>query len=51
MLAGHHPAPCGAGLLLPILEGLLLHLIAHHLTILNGFDVDNPRNLVKSVSE
>jgi glutamine---fructose-6-phosphate transaminase (isomerizing) len=40
------PAP---ELLLPILEVVPLQLFAYHFAILNGCDVDNPRNLVKSV--
>jgi glucosamine--fructose-6-phosphate aminotransferase (isomerizing) len=40
------PAP---ELLLPILEVVPLQLFAYHFAILNGCDVDHPRNLVKSV--
>jgi glutamine---fructose-6-phosphate transaminase (isomerizing) len=40
------PAP---ELLLPILEVVPLQLFAYHYAVLNGCDVDNPRNLVKSV--
>ncbi|MCU1283791.1 MAG: hypothetical protein JWO13_141 [Acidobacteriales bacterium] len=37
-------------LLLPILEIVPLQLFAYHVAVLNGADVDNPRNLVKSVT-
>jgi glucosamine--fructose-6-phosphate aminotransferase (isomerizing) len=40
------PAP---ELLLPILEVVPLQLFAYHFAILNGCDVDHPRNLVKAV--
>jgi glucosamine--fructose-6-phosphate aminotransferase (isomerizing) len=41
--------PPASELLLPILEVVPLQLFAYHYAILNGHDVDNPRNLVKSV--
>ncbi|HTS11658.1 MAG TPA: SIS domain-containing protein [Candidatus Limnocylindrales bacterium] len=40
------PAP---ELLLPILEVVPLQLFAYHFAVLNGSDVDSPRNLVKAV--
>ncbi|MFI5104538.1 MAG: isomerizing glutamine--fructose-6-phosphate transaminase [Terriglobales bacterium] len=40
------PAP---ELLLPMLEVVPLQLLAYHIAILNGCDVDHPRNLVKAV--
>jgi glutamine---fructose-6-phosphate transaminase (isomerizing) len=40
------PAP---ELLLPILEIAPLQLFAYHFAVLNGCDVDHPRNLVKAV--
>jgi glucosamine--fructose-6-phosphate aminotransferase (isomerizing) len=40
------PAP---ELLLPLLEVVPLQLLAYHIGVLNGCDVDNPRNLVKAV--
>lgn len=40
------PAP---ELLLPILEVAPLQLFAYHFAVLNGCEVDHPRNLVKSV--
>lgn len=36
-------------LLLPILEVVPLQLFAYHFAVLNGCDVDHPRNLVKVV--
>ncbi len=36
-------------LLSPILEVVPLQLFAYHFAVLNGADVDNPRNLVKAV--
>jgi glutamine---fructose-6-phosphate transaminase (isomerizing) len=41
--------PAAAELLLPILEVVPLQLFAYHYAILNGCDVDSPRNLVKAV--
>jgi glucosamine--fructose-6-phosphate aminotransferase (isomerizing) len=41
--------PAAPELLLPILEVVPLQLFAYHFAILNGCDVDHPRNLVKSV--
>ena len=37
-------------LVLPILEVVPLQLLAYHIAVLNGFNVDHPRNLVKSVT-
>ena len=37
-------------LLLPILEVLPLQLLAYHIAVLRGCDVDQPRNLAKSVT-
>jgi len=36
-------------LLLPIMEIVPLQFLAYHIALLNGLDVDRPRNLVKSV--
>ena len=36
-------------LLLPIAEVIPLQLFAYHVARLNGFDIDNPRNLTKAV--
>jgi glucosamine--fructose-6-phosphate aminotransferase (isomerizing) len=41
--------PCG-GLALPILEVVPLQLLAYHMAVLKGTDVDQPRNLAKSVT-
>ncbi len=41
--------PCG-GLALPILEVVPLQLLAYHRAVLKGTDVDQPRNLAKSVT-
>ena len=41
--------PPATELLLPILEVVPLQLFAYHFAVLNGCDVDRPRNLVKSV--
>jgi glucosamine--fructose-6-phosphate aminotransferase (isomerizing) len=41
--------PSAPELLLPILEVVPLQLFAYHTAVLNGLDVDHPRNLVKSV--
>jgi len=37
-------------LLLPILEVLPLQLLAYHIAVKRGCDVDQPRNLAKSVT-
>jgi glutamine---fructose-6-phosphate transaminase (isomerizing) len=42
-------APAAPELLLPILEVVPLQLFAYHFAVLNGCDVDHPRNLVKAV--
>jgi glucosamine--fructose-6-phosphate aminotransferase (isomerizing) len=42
-------APAASELLLPILEVVPLQLFAYHFAVLNGCDVDHPRNLVKAV--
>ena len=41
------PAP---ELLLPILESVPMQLLAYHIAVLRGCDVDQPRNLAKSVT-
>jgi glutamine---fructose-6-phosphate transaminase (isomerizing) len=41
--------PATPELLLPILEVVPLQLFAYHYAVLNGCDVDSPRNLVKAV--
>jgi glutamine---fructose-6-phosphate transaminase (isomerizing) len=41
--------PAAPELLLPIVEVVPLQLFAYHFAVLNGHDVDNPRNLVKAV--
>jgi glucosamine--fructose-6-phosphate aminotransferase (isomerizing) len=41
------PAP---ELLLPILEVVPLQLLAYHIAVRRGCDVDQPRNLAKSVT-
>jgi glucosamine--fructose-6-phosphate aminotransferase (isomerizing) len=37
-------------LLLPILETIPLQLLAYHIAVRRGCDVDQPRNLAKSVT-
>ena len=37
-------------LLLPILEVVPLQLLAYHIAVRRGCDVDQPRNLAKSVT-
>ncbi len=41
--------PAASELVLPVLEVVPLQLFAYHVAVLNGCDVDHPRNLVKSV--
>ena len=40
----------GAGFLTPILYNIALQLLAYHVAVLKGSDVDQPRNLAKSVT-
>ena len=42
--------PCAPDLLLPILEIVPLQLLAYHIAVRRGCDVDQPRNLAKSVT-
>src|SRR5262249_35260037 len=42
--------PASSDLLLPILEVVPLQLLAYHIAVRRGCDVDQPRNLAKSVT-
>ncbi len=42
--------PSAAGILSPILHTVPLQLLAYHVAVLRGTDVDQPRNLAKSVT-
>ncbi|KAG0463341.1 hypothetical protein HPP92_019410 [Vanilla planifolia] len=42
--------PRVADCLQPVINIIPLQLLAYHLTVLRGFDVDQPRNLAKSVT-
>lgn len=42
--------PGGAGMLSPVLMTVPLQLLAYHTAVLKGTDVDQPRNLAKSVT-
>ena len=42
--------PTAPELLLPLLETVPLQLLAYHIAIRRGCDVDQPRNLAKSVT-
>jgi len=44
------PIPAATELLLPILEIVPLQLLAYHIAVRRGCDVDQPRNLAKSVT-
>ncbi|HUA84367.1 MAG TPA: glutamine--fructose-6-phosphate transaminase (isomerizing) [Bryobacteraceae bacterium] len=44
------PIPATHDLLLPILEVVPLQLLAYHIAVRRGCDVDQPRNLAKSVT-
>ncbi|MDA1312418.1 MAG: glutamine--fructose-6-phosphate transaminase (isomerizing) [Acidobacteria bacterium] len=44
------PVPLAPELLLPIIEIVPLQLLAYHIAVLRGCDVDQPRNLAKSVT-
>ncbi len=42
--------PCAPDLLTPVLEIMPLQLLAYHIAVRRGCDVDQPRNLAKSVT-
>jgi glucosamine--fructose-6-phosphate aminotransferase (isomerizing) len=42
--------PATSALLSPVLTVLPLQLLAYHIAVLRGCDVDRPRNLAKSVT-
>lgn len=42
--------PCGADFTAPIIYTVPLQLLAYHVAVLKGTDVDQPRNLAKSVT-
>jgi glucosamine--fructose-6-phosphate aminotransferase (isomerizing) len=44
------PIPVTRELLLPMLEMIPLQLLAYHIAVRRGCDVDQPRNLAKSVT-
>jgi glutamine---fructose-6-phosphate transaminase (isomerizing) len=44
------PVPATSEMLLPILEVVPLQLLAYHIAVRRGCDVDQPRNLAKSVT-
>jgi glucosamine--fructose-6-phosphate aminotransferase (isomerizing) len=49
-IAGHvFYVPAAPELLLPVVEVIPLQLFAYHVAVKKGYDVDRPRNLVKSV--
>jgi len=50
-LADHQlRVPATAPLLSPIVTTIPLQLLAYHIAVLRGCDVDRPRNLAKSVT-
>ena len=44
------PVPAAPDLLAPIITVIPLQLLAYHIAVLRGLDVDQPRNLAKSVT-
>ena len=42
--------PAASALLSPVLTVIPLQLLAYHIAVLRGYDVDKPRNLVKTVT-
>ncbi|HBG30090.1 MAG TPA: glucosamine-fructose-6-phosphate aminotransferase, partial [Gammaproteobacteria bacterium] len=44
------PLPVPLSMLSPVLFTLPLQLLAYHVAVLKGTDVDRPRNLAKSVT-
>lgn len=43
-------SPTGSAWVCSFISGLRLQLLGYHLTVLRGYDVDQPRNLAKSVT-
>jgi glucosamine--fructose-6-phosphate aminotransferase (isomerizing) len=46
MIKVPHTLPC----LLPVVTTIPLQLLAYHMAVIRGCDVDQPRNLAKSVT-
>ncbi len=46
----HHPNPLRGRFFAPIVASVPLQLLAYHIAVLRGCDVDKPRNLAKSVT-
>src|SRR3990172_1213879 len=44
------PVPAGPEFLAPIVNVIPLQLLAYHVALMRGCDVDQPRNLAKSVT-
>ena len=42
--------PCGGNFIAPAVFTVPLQLLAYHVAVLRGTDVDQPRNLAKSVT-
>lgn len=46
----HLQVPLTVDALQPVVNIIVLQLLSYHLTVLRGLDVDQPRNLAKSVT-
>jgi glucosamine--fructose-6-phosphate aminotransferase (isomerizing) len=44
------PVPAAPDLVAPLVSAVPLQLLAYHIAALRGLDVDQPRNLAKSVT-
>ena len=44
------PVPHGPELIMPFIHTVALQLLAYHVAVMKGTDVDQPRNLAKSVT-
>ena len=44
------PVPHGPSLIMPFIHTVALQLLAYHVAVMKGTDVDQPRNLAKSVT-
>jgi len=42
--------PCGHQVIEPMIYTIVVQLLAYHVAVMNGTDVDQPRNLAKSVT-
>ena len=49
-MPGCSPMPSVGPIVAPVVHTILLQLLAYHVAVLKGTDIDQPRNLAKSVT-